>query len=92
VSTTSLPPPPFTATEARMLAVLGDGRAHAVGELLACLPDDLGTPQNVRVHVCAIRRRLPAGEDIACIRSRGRTYYQRLPLTAFAAAGAVTPP
>ena len=81
MSTTSLPPPPFTATEARMLAVLGDGRAHRREELHHCLADDLGAVSNIQPHLSAIRRKLRArGEGVVCELVNRRVCYRHVRL------------
>jgi hypothetical protein len=52
-----------------MLAVLSDGMAHTKAELHSCLPDELGSLDNVKVHVTNIRKKLRLkGEDILCTR------------------------
>ena len=57
----------FTATEARMMGVLADGRSHHRSELQKCLFDDLGSPRNVHPHLSSIRKKLKArGEGILC--------------------------
>ena len=59
----------FTPTEQAMLAVLSDGMSHGKAELHACLPDELGSLDNVKVHVTNIRKKLRLkGEDILCTR------------------------
>jgi hypothetical protein len=65
----------MTPTQARMHAVLSDGLAHTVEELIACLADELGDRTNVQPHLTHLRKKLPMGESIACI-INGRTYYQ----------------
>ena len=57
----------FTPTQVRILAVLSDGLPHRREELRDVLPDELGSLDNVRPHLTAIRRVLrPRGEDIVC--------------------------
>lgn len=48
----------YTVIERRLMAVLADGRPHPVGELMACLHDDLGCPRNVAPHITRLRRKV----------------------------------
>ena len=56
----------FTPTQQRILAMLADGTGHTAEELHSCLNDELQSTSAVKVHVCEIRKRLPADEDILC--------------------------
>ena len=61
----------FTQTEAAMMDVLSDGNRHTKEELHGCLPDELGSTNNIKVHISNMRKKLqPSGRDIVCI-SRG---------------------
>jgi len=65
----------FTKTEQAILDVLGDGVPHLKAELHACLPDELGDISNIRRHISAIRKKLPAPLEIACVvRDRRHKY------------------
>jgi hypothetical protein len=55
----------FTPTQARIMAVLGDGRPHTKAELLACLDDDLAPPHALGFHISNLRKKLaPKGQGI----------------------------
>jgi DNA-binding winged helix-turn-helix (wHTH) protein len=59
----------FTPTQAKILSVLADGESHAREEIHACLPDDLGSLENIHAHISTIRKRLrEQGQDIVCER------------------------
>ncbi len=67
----------FTPTQSAMLQVLSDGRPHPKSDLHACLPDPEGTKDNIKVHICRMRKRLrPAGKDILCVWDRRRWFYR----------------
>lgn len=69
----------FTATERRILNLLADGMPHRTNELLDCLNDELGTMNTVRVHVCAIRKKLRIlGHDLVCEVNHRSTYYRQV--------------
>ena len=48
----------LTPTEARILAVLADGKPHARGVLMRCLDDDLAGPGALRIHIHRLRQKL----------------------------------
>ena len=48
----------LTPTQRRMMKVFEDGLPHDRFELHACLEDDLGGMNNVRVHLSALRKKL----------------------------------
>lgn len=59
--------PPFTPTEKRILALLGDGKPHTKAEIVKCLYDDMGAECNIHVHIKHIRRKLlGTGAEIVC--------------------------
>lgn len=69
--------PRYTPTQQRMVDVLSDGQPHRREELHACLVDELGAVENIRVHLSALRAKLrPLGEDILC-EYRGHQFYYR---------------
>lgn len=58
----------FTPTQARMLAVLADGRPHTRKELHACLEDDLAALAAIKWHIKKLRKKLkPERKGIVCI-------------------------
>jgi hypothetical protein len=60
---------PFTATERRILDLLGDGLHHPRADVKDCLNDELASYGNLVNHISAIRKRLrPRGQDIICER------------------------
>ena len=68
----------FTPTQQRIFDVLRDGYPHPRRQLLAAI-DELATPQNLYVHICAIRKIVQRrGEDIISrVGVQGRTpHYQ----------------
>ncbi len=66
----------FTPTEGKIMAILGDGLLHSREELHACLPDELGKRDNLKVHLSNIRKKLnPIGQDIVFV-SGGRPCYR----------------
>lgn len=72
--------PEFTPVQTCMMDVLADGRSHPLGELIACLWDELGTAGTVRVHLCAIRKKIAPERGIVCEQFSGRTYYRLVSL------------
>lgn len=68
----------FTPTQAKILALLSDGRPHARKEVQACLPDDLACPAALRRQISRLRPKLPDGEEIVCRYSGPRLCYQRI--------------
>ena len=68
----------WTPTEAKIIAVLSDGKTHKRAELKACLSDDMAKFGAVHVHLTAIRKRLrmkTPPEDIkAVLENRGVRY------------------
>ena len=59
----------FTPTEQAILQVLSDGMSHSRAELQPCLRDELGSADNVKIHITNIRKKLrPKSEDIICQR------------------------
>ncbi len=73
-------PLPFTPTQQRIVDVLSDGKPHRKQELVSCLWDELGNSSTVAVHICAIRKLLPPGEDIVCVVRYQSAYYQHIRL------------
>ena len=58
----------LTPTQARMLAVLSDGRPHDRKELHGCLDDDLAALTSIQPHLTRIRDKIRGkGEDILCV-------------------------
>lgn len=74
-------PPGLSPTEARLFALLSDGRFHGHAELRACLWDDLAGGGAVRKSVWGLRLKLDGtGFDVACERrgQRGAVWLYRL--------------
>lgn len=68
----------YTPTQRRILAVLEDGQAHKVSELMECLNDDMAERVTLRGHICALRKKLrPIGENIHCELGGTQVYYRR---------------
>ncbi len=53
----------WSPTQAKMLAVLKDGRPHSKQELHACLNDELSTMANVYNHIKLINDKLRQSEQ-----------------------------
>ena len=57
----------FTPTQKKIMAVLGDGYAHDLKDLLRCLDDEMAVEQTLKVHISNIRKKVnPFGDDIVC--------------------------
>lgn len=70
----------FTATERLILDVLADGAQHKRADIMAVL-DPYTDRKTFSVHLCNIRKKLPAGEAIICVMIQGRIYgYQHVRL------------
>lgn len=69
-------PKPLTNVQRRMLVVLSDGFAHREEELIRCLKNGDGTPENVACQVSLMRLCLrPEGKDIVLHKRDGQNYY-----------------
>lgn len=78
----------WTATQGKLMALLGDGLSHHRDELRACLNDSEATYQNVSYHLVYIRRVLrPKGQDILCELVRRQIHYRYVRLMHSAADG-----
>lgn len=67
----------FTPTQQAMLNVLRDGKNHLKSELQKCLPDPEGNKDNIKVHICHMRRELKHyGQDIVCVIDHRRASYR----------------
>jgi hypothetical protein len=72
--------PQFTYLQQKLLDVLNDGFAHTKDELKKVI-DPLASDQNLRDHICAIRKLLRVvGHDIVCVYANRRTMYRRVML------------
>lgn len=65
----------LTPTQRRIYDALSDGAKLAEKLRDACCDDDLTDVATVRVHIHALRKRLPAGQQIATIQRGGKTWY-----------------
>ena len=66
----------FTPTERRILALLADGEAHSLADLLPALEDECAEPSTLNVHIARMRPRLNYfSQDVLC-RERGGTTYR----------------
>jgi hypothetical protein len=55
----------YTATEQRILDILGDGLPHRHSELWTCLNDELATRHTLSMHLTNLRKKLgPKGYGI----------------------------
>lgn len=71
----------FTATQRRILNLLGDGLRHTRAEIFKCLSDNLQNEEHVNNHLSRIRKKMrPVGHDIICIHENGVYYYQHVRL------------
>lgn len=53
-----MPQAKFTPTEQKIFNVLADLEAHTVEELIACLPDELGSNTNLHPHISSMRNKI----------------------------------
>ena len=68
----------FTPTQRKLMNLLQDGQAHPRDSLCRCFPDELANPNNIRVHITYLRRKLKLqGMDISC-ETISRVCYYRL--------------
>lgn len=71
----------LTPTQLRLLVILSDGEPHSRYQLRdEGLWDELGSVENVKNHIAAIRRHLrKIGQDIVCVLIDGQKIsYQRV--------------
>jgi hypothetical protein len=69
-----------TATQRRVLALLSDGMPHTKEQIRACLHDDMGSLDNVKVFIYYLRRILPPGQAIICENTGKGTRYRHVRL------------
>lgn len=67
----------FTPTQAKILALLSDGRPHTRAEIRRLLPDEYAKTAAIRKHIHRIRQSLPEGEEIRCVYDGPTLCYQR---------------
>ena len=63
----------FTPIQQRLMEVLQDGELHNQWELFDCLQDSQASLENLRTHICLLRKKLKnRGQEIISNTSRGR--------------------
>lgn len=70
----------FTPTERKILEVLSDGMPHTRDELNQCLSDDLAASTALKNHMCQLRKKLPAGQDVICQYKNKQYHYRHIRL------------
>ena len=66
----------FTRTQGRMVDLLRDQKAHTLDELMACIDNDLASRQNLRDHICKLRKNLPLGIVLFSYSHKEVRYYK----------------
>ena len=67
----------FTPTQRKIMDVLSDGEMHSITQLHGCLPDELGSVENVQPHLTAIRKYIrTVGQDITSVKIDDTIYYR----------------
>ena len=66
------PPAKLTPTERKILALLSDGLPHAREEIHSLLWDELSQRETIRYHISKLRKKLPPGHIIVCVRGYGK--------------------
>ncbi len=67
----------WTAIQEKLLDLLSDGISHQRSELLACIGDDLATPNALQAHLTRMRLKLrPIGNNVVCEIHDSRIYYR----------------
>lgn len=65
----------MTTTQYKLWNALADGQPHPASQLCELLNDSLAAGA-LKVHICQLRKLLPAGQDISCERVRGESRYR----------------
>jgi hypothetical protein len=67
----------WTSVQQRIMDVLSDGISHQKHDLLACIGDELATPNALQSHLTRMRLKLrPIGNNIICEIHDSRIYYR----------------
>lgn len=73
----------LTNKERILLEALSDGKAHSRQDLIRLLDSDgLMSASTLRVHICSLRKKLPAGEAILPTLVNRKSSYQHVRLLA----------
>lgn len=78
----------LTTIERKMYNILVDGDLHSRKELHDCLYEDMSPLQNIKAHVCNLRKKLEArGLEIICRKTTHGYYYRMVRFLASAIDG-----
>lgn len=66
----------LTPTETKIFQLLSDGMFHLRDEVRSCLSDELASFNAMALHITNLRKKLPNGYLVVCVRHRGKSGYQ----------------
>ena len=78
----------FTPTQRKIMDLLRDGHSHPREHLCRCFPDELANPNNIRVHITLLRKKVRRqGLNIVCEPVDGVSCYRLMRIMSSASNG-----